>query len=150
MRIRQAGRASALQMGSSHGLHSQRSLVRGKEEARSGPLADSGPWLQVSSLARASTAHRQPGRQPVGLRIALGKAPEQQQATRVRLQVREKGTQHGCKQRQRRVSSSAHAESVRQRPGQRARDSGGVRLVSIQSSNRLRTQQSAHGNWSRT
>jgi hypothetical protein len=144
---RPAGRASALQVDGSHRLHSQRSLVRGKEEAWSGPLAGSGTGLQVSSLARASAVHRQPGRQPGGPRIALGKVPEQQQATRP---VRKEGTQHGRKRRQRRVSSSGHAESVRQRSGQRARDSGGVHPASSQGSSGMRTQWSAHGNWSRT
>jgi hypothetical protein len=61
---RPAGHASALQIDSSHRLHSQRSFVRGKEEAWSGPLVDSGTGLKVSSLARASTTHRQPGRRP--------------------------------------------------------------------------------------
>ena len=83
---RPAGHALALQIDGSHRLHSQRSLVRGKEEAWSGPLAGSGTGLQVSSLARASAVHRQPGRQPGGPRIAPGKVPEQQQATRVRPQ----------------------------------------------------------------
>jgi hypothetical protein len=83
---RPAGHTSALQIDGSHRLHSQRSLVRGKEEAWGGPLAGSGTGPQVSSLARASAVHRQPGRQPGGPRIALGKVPEQQQATRVRLQ----------------------------------------------------------------
>ncbi len=50
-------------------------------------LAGSGTGLQVSSLARASAVHRRlPGRQPGGPRIAPGKVPEQQQATRVRPQ----------------------------------------------------------------
>ena len=83
---RPAGHASALQIDGSHRIHSQRSLVRGKEEAWSGPLAGSCTGLQVSSLARASAVHRQPGRQPGGPRIAPGKVPEQQQATRVRPQ----------------------------------------------------------------
>ncbi len=83
---RPAGHASALQTDGSHRLHSQRSLVRVKEEAWSGPLAGGGTMLQVPSLARASTGHRQPGRQSGGPGTALGKASEQRQATRVRPQ----------------------------------------------------------------
>jgi len=110
---RPAGHAAALQIDGSHRLQSQRSLVRGKEQARSGPLAGSGIGLQVSSLARASAVYRQPRRQPGRLRIALGKVPEQQQATRVRPQTARKEhntrpeTAPGFKFRQRGVSAPA-------------------------------------------
>jgi len=46
-------------------------------------------------------------------------------------------------QRQRRVSSSGNAESVRQRSGQRARNSSGTHSASGQSSSRMRTQWTA-------
>jgi hypothetical protein len=129
---RPAGHASALQIDGSHRLHSQRSLVRGKEEAWGGPLAGSGTGPQVSSLARASAVHRQPpGRQPGGPRIAPGTVPEQQQATRVRPQSARK--EHST------LSNSVRSQGVEYWAGRdhgcrgNLRDSAGFQVLATRS-----------------
>jgi hypothetical protein len=102
---------------------------------------------QISVLSRARKYIRRaraggPLGAPILLRVYLPTA----EATKnggAGLDPRPQGRNTTRGRRQRRVSSSGNTESVRQRPGQQARNSSGAHSASGQSSSRMHTQWTA-------